>query len=154
MYFGFCAIISASPSRQVATTTTTDVATRLGAGGRGTLGTPPLGEGKANGSANEWDVGTAARAACGARGKWCICSIYFLSSVTHYHYCFTFFHRHFYHLSLSLSLILIFLHRNEEGKRQHAVERGGAAAMEAGKKIVAYSFPYFNYVTHCVLSLA
>ena len=85
--------------------------------------------------------------------KWCICSIYFLSSVTHYHYCFTFFHRHFYHLSLSHSLILIFLHRNEEEKRQHAVERGGATVMEAGKKIVAYSFPYFNYVTHCVLSL-
>ena len=56
--------------------------------------------------------------------------------------------------SRSLSLILIFLHRNEEGKWQHAVERGGAAAMEAGKKIVAYSFPFFNHVTHCVLSLA
>ena len=56
--------------------------------------------------------------------------------------------------SRSLFLILIFFHRNEEGERENSVERGGATVMEAGKKIAAYSFPSFNHVTRCVLSLA
>ena len=58
-------------------------------------------------------------------------------SVSNPHYCFAFFSLSFLtslSLSLSLFLILIFLHRNEEGERQNAGGRGGATAMQAGKR--------------------